>query len=219
MTIQSDNAVTVFNLQRQGAGLALLHMTRAIFSILQYLDIRPHVCHIPGVENVFVDALSRMDSTGDYELRSDVYQHAVRTLQVLPTFDLFAASHNHKTPRFAALPGRTAVGSTARDAFTLEHWDMGLPYIFPPVQILDRVLQRIQDQKVTAVLVLPKWTGQSWWGLFRPLARTVLELGNSKEVLLPGPAMIRSPTEKKLPPGMFLMAVLVPPGSRNTDGR
>jgi hypothetical protein len=130
--------------------------------------------------------------------------------------DLFAPSHNHKTPRFVALPGRAATGSTAQDAFTLEHWNTGLPYIFPPVQIVDRVLQRIQDQKVTAVVVVPKWTGQPWWGLFRPMARIVLELGSSKEVLLPGPAMIHSPTEKKLPPGIFLMAILTPDGSRST---
>ena len=51
LTIQCDNLVTVYNLQRQGAGVALLDMTRKIFSILTKLDIRLHVQHIPGVEN------------------------------------------------------------------------------------------------------------------------------------------------------------------------
>ena len=60
LTIQCDNLVTVYNLQRQGAGLALLDATREIFSLLTELDIRLHVQHIPGVENVHVDALSRM---------------------------------------------------------------------------------------------------------------------------------------------------------------
>jgi hypothetical protein len=43
ITIRSDNAVTVLNLQRQGSGVALLHLTRAIFSLLEELDIRIHV--------------------------------------------------------------------------------------------------------------------------------------------------------------------------------
>ena len=104
MTIRSDNAVTVYNLQRQGAGMALLGLTRAIFSLPQRLDIRPYASHIPGVENVFVDAFSRMERTGDYALRTDVYWHATRLLQVCPTVDLFASSHNAKCERLIALP-------------------------------------------------------------------------------------------------------------------
>jgi hypothetical protein len=215
MLMRLDNAVTVYNLQRQGAGIAHLHMTRAIFSILQRLDIRLHVCHIPGVENVLTDALSRMDRTGDYELRADVYLHAIQTLQVRPTLDLFASAHNHKCPRFVSWPGPAAAGAEAQDAFTLRSWNIGLPSIIPPVQIIDRVLQRIVEERVTAVVVIPKWTGRPWWGQFRPIACTVLELGSSKEVLIPGPAMRSSLTEKKLPPGTFLMAILSPPGSKS----
>jgi hypothetical protein len=60
ITIRSDNAVTVHNLRRQGAGIALLHLTRAIFSLLEGLDVRVHACHISGVQNVLTDALSRL---------------------------------------------------------------------------------------------------------------------------------------------------------------
>ena len=208
LTIRSDNAVTVYNLQRQGAGVALLGMTRAIFSLLQELDIRLHVMHIPGVENGLTDELSRIDSSGDYELRADVYDHATRILQVTPTVDLFAASHNRKCNRFVAWTAAAATGATALDAFALERWDEGLPYIFPPVHLLDRVLQRIRDQEVRAVLVLPKWPAQPWWNVFRPMATAILEMGREKEVLLPGPAMRNSPTIKKLPPGTFLMALV-----------
>jgi hypothetical protein len=217
MTVRSDNAVTVFNLQRQGAGLALLHQTRAIFSLLEQLDIRIHVTHIPGIENTLTDALSRMDRTGDYALRDDVYEHAVRTLQISPTIDLFAASHNNKCPKFVAWPGPLATGATAQDAFSLATWKTGLPYIFPPVQILDRVLQRITDEKMAAVIVVPQWTSQPWWGLFRPLASRIVELGNAREVLRPGPGMTQSPTKKELPPGLYLMALLTPQPLMSTD--
>jgi hypothetical protein len=216
LTIRSDNAVTVYNLQRQGAGVALLNMTRSIFSLLQELDIRLHVMHIPGIENVLTDELSRIDSSGDYELRTDVYNHATRILRVTPTVDLFAASHNHKRPSFVAWTAAQAAGAAAQDAFALERWDRGLPYIFPPLQLLNEVLRRISDQKVRAVVVVPKWPSQPWWNLFRPMASSILELGREKEVPLPGPAMRNSPTIKKLPPGTFLMALLNHTPSENT---
>jgi hypothetical protein len=212
LTIQSDNAVTVFNLQRQGAGIALLHATREIFSLLLKLDIRIVARHIPGSENVLTDALSRIEATGDYELRRDVYNHAVRTLQVSPTVDLFAASHNHKCQRFWAWKDQQARGAEGVDAFSLRSWsEQGLPYLFPPIQLLGEVLQRVTEERMQAVVVLPKWTSQPWWGLLRPLAQVVLELGNANEVLRPGPAMVHSQKKKELPPGLFLMALLAPP--------
>jgi hypothetical protein len=210
ITIRSDNAVTVHNLRRQGAGIALMHLTRAIFSLLEGLDIRVHACHIPGVENVLTDALSRLERTGDCELRLDVYQHAIATLQVCPTVDLFAAKHNSKCPVFVTLSKSTAQGAAAIDAFELRTWNDGLPYVFPPVQMIGRCLQRIGGERVTAVMVIPKWPSQPWWSLFRPLAKTVVELESAKEVLIPGPLMRQSPSEKKLPPGLFLMALICP---------
>jgi hypothetical protein len=73
MTIRSDNTATVCNLQRQGAGKPLLKLTREIFKKLMKMDIRVRAVHVPGVENVLTDALSRMKATGDYELKMELY--------------------------------------------------------------------------------------------------------------------------------------------------
>jgi hypothetical protein len=82
LTIRSNNAVTVYNLQRQGAGTTLLALTHAFFSFLLEYDIRIHIRHIPGVENVLTDALSSLEKTGNYALRPDVFQHVIMTLEV-----------------------------------------------------------------------------------------------------------------------------------------
>jgi hypothetical protein len=213
MTIRSDNSVTVYNLRRQGAGVALLHPTRAIFSLLERLDLRIHVCHIPRVENVLTDAQSRLERTGDYELREDVFKHAIATLQVCPTADLFAAEHNAKCRVYVVRPQSRNMQASAVDAFQLPTWNQGLPYLFPPVQLIDRVLDRLVREEVTAVVVVPKWPSQPWWSILRQHAEKVLELGPEKEVLMQGPLMQRSPTEKKLPPGLFLMALFSPMNS------
>jgi hypothetical protein len=210
MTIRSDNTVTVYNLQRQGAGVALLHLTRAVFSLLEGLDIRIHVRHIPGVENTLTDALSRLEHTGDYSLRDDVFAHAVAVLQVRPTIDLFAAVHNAKCPRFVALPGPLSAGASVLDAFGMPSWNSGIPYLFPPTQLVARVLQRLVRERVEALLVVPQWPDQAWWPMLHPITRMAVVLGDAKEVLVPGPLMKQSPSEKKLPPGLFIMAWIVP---------
>jgi hypothetical protein len=74
IAVRKDNMVTVYNLRRQGApGGKLLQATRAIFSWLTQLDTRIMMSHVPGVDNGFADALSRMDTAGDYELLPDVF--------------------------------------------------------------------------------------------------------------------------------------------------
>jgi hypothetical protein len=207
MTVRSDNAATVCNLQRQGAGVALLPLTRAIFRILQRLDIRFHVSHIPGKENETVDSLSRMEITGDYALRQEIFGRAIRTLRVLPTIDLFAHALNHKLPRFVAMSGVLSVGAVATDAFAFS-WRNEIPYAFPPVQLVGRVLQRIQEEQMSAVVVVPKWPSQPWWGTFRDMQLVTYELGTMDEALTPGLAMMQSHVTLKLPRGVFLMAVV-----------
>jgi hypothetical protein len=110
LAIRSDNMVTVFNLQRQGASESLLHETRRIFSILQKLDIRISVTYLPGKENVTADSLSRMDLVGDYELGKEVFEEALGLLGVRPTVDAFANRNNHKCDRFWSLPGPLSNG-------------------------------------------------------------------------------------------------------------
>jgi hypothetical protein len=217
MTIRSDNASTVCNLQRQGAGLALLKLTRAIFKILTTLDIRLHVVHIPGKKNVLMDSLSRMEITGDYALDMMMFSKAVQLLEVEPTIDLFAHKLNRKLARFVALNGVLAEGAVRTDAFSFS-WKGELPYAFPPVQMVGRVLQRVQEEDLQAVVVVPKWPSQPWWSVFREQQIKTVELGQSEQVLHPGLAMTGSHVTLKLPPGVFLMALVKAIPAGNTDG-
>jgi hypothetical protein len=217
LTIRSDNSATVCNLQRQGAGPNLLPATRKIFSIQQKLDIdgsgHAHpfypklVMHIPGVDNGDVDRLSRMEVTGDYALREETFRQALTMLGIRPTIDLFAHCMNNRLPRFAAIPGPLAVGATALDAFTMD-WTAEIPYIFPPVQLIPRVLQKLQTERVTAVVVVPRWPSQAWWNLLLLMARKIVELGPSDQVLIPGPGMTGCHVTIKLPPGYFWMVTV-----------
>jgi hypothetical protein len=116
LPVRTDNMVAVFNLQRQGASESLVYETRQIFSLLQRMDVRISVTHIPGIENVMADALSRMDRVGDYGLGKEWYERGTKCLGVTPTLDVFASSNNNKCQRFLALPGRLSKGAVALDA-------------------------------------------------------------------------------------------------------
>jgi hypothetical protein len=205
LSIRSDNLVTVFNLQRQGASESLLKETKAIFSFLVRMDIRIMVTHVPGVENVEADALSRMDEVGDYELKQEVFDDAVSKLGVAPTVDMFANSRNTKCPLYLALPGPDEGEALALDCLRFA-WSVGLPYVFPPVQIIPRVLQKIRLERITVLMVVPEWPSRPWWNLWQMGVQDQVVLGPSEQVLKAGPALARNQT--KLPPGRFIMGKL-----------
>jgi hypothetical protein len=217
MTERSDNAGTVCNLQRQGAGLTLLQLTKQIFKLLQQLDIRLAVAHIPGKENDFVDALSRLEVTGDYSLRWDVFELAVRMLNVTPTIDMFAHNLNNRLPLFVAMDGPLPRGAVAVDAFA-QDWTVGLPYLLPPVQLLLRVLAKVRDDGARAVIVVPMWPSQPWWTLLQTMQTNTVALGDAENVLLPGPAMTGSNVTLRLPPGVMLMAIVNPSPRTTVSG-
>jgi hypothetical protein len=76
--------------------------------------------HVPGVETVEADALSRMDEVGDYELKQELFEAATRGLRVQPTIDLFANNKNMKCSSFLALPGKDGLGAADLDAFRFQ---------------------------------------------------------------------------------------------------
>jgi hypothetical protein len=154
LALRTDNMMTVLNKQRIGASESLLHETREISSLLTQDNIRLTVSHVPGIQNDLTDALSRMDSAGDYELKEEIYRKAMQQLQFYPTIDLFA-SINKKCSRFMALPGPLGQGAQGHDAL-LYSWEKESPYVFPPIQMMPRVLQKLRQERLTAAVVLPE---------------------------------------------------------------
>jgi hypothetical protein len=145
-----------------------------------------------------------MDPVGDYELERGLFERGLRALGVTPTVDLFANCNNAKCPTFVTFPGRHAEGARALDAMRY-HWRGEVPYLFPPVQMIPRVLQKVAMEEITAVMVLPECPSRPWWNLMRSMAVAQVRLGKSEVALRPGPSLERL---AKVPPGEFLMVHL-----------
>jgi hypothetical protein len=141
---------------------------------------------------------------GDYSLKQEYFRRGVEAMGVEPTVDVFANT-NHKCQRFLALPGRLAEGAVTLDRLMFT-WAGELAYVFPPVQVIPRVLQKIRLERDTVVMVVPEWPSGPWWNMVAGRARRMVRLGKSEEVLEKGPSMAAN--RAKLPPGSMFMVLL-----------
>jgi hypothetical protein len=148
-----------------------------------------------------------MERSGDYALKQEIFDQAVRLLGVTPTVDLFASQDNRKVQKFVALPRNRSVGASHLDAFS-RSWTDEVPYIFPSLSLLPRALNQIRTDGGIALVVAPVWIGQPWWSLLVDMAVAAVILGKSKEVLIPGPVMVQSNVKLEVLPGRLLMALV-----------
>lgn len=78
----------------------------------------------------------------------------------LPEVDLFASRLSHQVERYVSRypdPGAIAV-----DAF-LQDWRKWKSFIHPPVNLLLRVVKKIQDEGASALVVAPNWPNMPWY--------------------------------------------------------
>ena len=95
----------------------------------------------------------------EWALNTDVFANIVHTF-FLPERDLFAFALNYKVQKYVSwLPDPNAY---AVDAFTITWKDLQF-YAFPPFSILPPVLAKIVADHATCLLIIPKWTTQSWF--------------------------------------------------------
>lgn len=84
-------------------------------------------------------------------LRREVFQDIIRHFYV-PEVDLFASLLNHQLPLYVSR--QPDLGATALNALQLD-WSQRMSFIHPPVVLLPRILQKVRNDKATALLVAP----------------------------------------------------------------
>ena len=121
--------------------------------------------HIPGKENTLADAESRKSrKETEWTLDRGIFHEAVKKLHVGPQIDLFASRLNYRyqlRPFVAYQPDPETI---AINAFSIS-WKPYVLYAFPPFSIIPKVLQKIQAEEATGLLVVPCWPTQPWWPL------------------------------------------------------
>jgi hypothetical protein len=204
LKILCDNSVTVANLRRRRASAPLLQITRQIFLCADSMNMDIVPVHLPGVRNGVADALSRLELSGDYQLMPSVLSSALSLLGIKCTIDMFAAPWNAQFPRWI---GWTQASFPLSPNAMTSSWEGEIPYLFPPIALLSRVLQKLRAERIReAVLVIPQWPGQPWWPVLQEVWVMVVDVGPASQCLRKGPLM--SKKKRLLPPGRILIAKL-----------
>ena len=113
-------------------------------------------CHIAGKDNVEADILSRkINDNIEWTLDQDSFDDICIKFGN-PSIDLFASRINKKLPRYISfLPDAEAVAINA-----FHHKWEEFAYIFPPFNLISRILKKIrEDQTKAVILVFPRGEG------------------------------------------------------------
>ena len=76
--------------------------------------------------------------------------------------DLFASRTNAQLPVYCSWKPDPAALTV--DALSIS-WKKHYPYVFPPFALIPRCLNKLEEEKVSAVLIAPVWKNQVWFPL------------------------------------------------------
>jgi hypothetical protein len=161
LTIRSDNSTAISILRRYGSRHK--HLDLALSRLLatalrRRLEIRPQ--HIAGLANTVADRLSRNIATNRNEWRlSPAAMRRIRAHFGPPTVDWFASDATAQCHRFVSLlPSTRALG---RDAFEFD-WTSEFGLFAPPINLIHKVMMRIESTNAHGVVVVPAWPSAPW---------------------------------------------------------
>ena len=116
--------------------------------------------HILGALNIFADQLSHMRVR---PAECQMHKVVVQTLFQIwgtPLIDLFASKENKQTPVFCSwIPHQDAL---AIDALSIS-WEGMFAYVYPPICLIPKVLQHMEQFRCQIILIAPKWPRRHWY--------------------------------------------------------
>ncbi|KAJ1114356.1 hypothetical protein NDU88_002594 [Pleurodeles waltl] len=160
LLLQTDNVATMYYVNKQGGTRSriLSREAQTIWHWLLARNLSLVATHLPGIQNVQADALSRvMDENHEWVLHDDVV-HSIFALWGTPSTDLFATPDNKKCQNFAS---RYYHPGTLGNALWIS-WSGAFLYAFPPLPLIPAVLQKLSNAQTKMILIAPEWPRQ-WW--------------------------------------------------------
>ena len=184
-----DSRVVQSCINRRGSRSAPInHVMIALFKLAVKKHWHLSATHLEGVRNVLADSLSRAAPLeSEWTLDKASFQFVLGKVPDLQV-DLFATALNHRLPLYVS--PNVDSRATAMDAMTLDWNRWEKIYLFPPVNLLLKVLDKLRSYKGTAALVAPDWPQSSWYPL-------TLEL-KLKKFKLPAPVLSQVVQKKRV---------------------
>ena len=158
-----DNTIAVATINQMGTCHSNLNnkMVQQIWEWCILHGVWQTVAHIPGKSNTEANRESRLSGKETEQcLDRSIYSAFIQKLDVIPDIDLFASRLNHQLKPYIAY--RPYPGALAVNAFHIS-WKEYTFYAFPPFCIIQRVLQKINIDQATGIIIVPNWPTQTWW--------------------------------------------------------
>ncbi|CAL9704266.1 unnamed protein product [Knipowitschia caucasica] len=160
--VRTDSVTAASYVNRQGGlgSVCLCKIAHQLWLWAQPKFLSLRAVHVPGLDNVAADLLSRGGpDPGSWRLHPQVVW-AIWGRYGQASVDLFASRQNAHCPLFFSL-GRD---NPPLGVDAMSHpWPHGLLYAFPPFGLLPSLLQRVRVEEVRVVLVAPLWPHMTWF--------------------------------------------------------
>ena len=157
----SDNTSALAYTRKEGGlkSLSLLKVARDVLHLCNQRRIRITSAFVPTEENILADAASRGLQVADWHLLPSTF-HRLTLVFGLPEIDLFASQASAQVPRF--LSWNIEDLAEGFDALSLP-WCHRLAYLFPPLPLMGRVIEKLSKAQGYYLLVAPYWETQKWF--------------------------------------------------------
>ena len=117
-------------------------------------------CHLPGVLNFEADKSSRQfNERIEWQLKPGIFLKIIDIFST-PEIDLVACRLNNQLPK--CVSWKPDPGACHVDAFSFS-WSGKFVYIFPPFFLLNRCLQKLENDQTSSLLIAPVWPTQVCW--------------------------------------------------------
>ena len=189
--VLSDNTATVGAINKMGSNKSW-QLDLVVTSIWEWALARGNwltATHIPGKFNLEADMESRKtEHHTERILNKEFFQYVIEELDFQPDIDLFTSHINNQLPRFAAF--RPDPEAELIDAFTTSWADLKF-YAFPPFICIPRIIQKINLEGATGILIVPDWPNQCWYNWY-------LSMVTDEVILYPRNDLLHLPSDHKM---------------------
>lgn len=166
LLLRIDNTTAISYINRMGGVRYDKYniLTRKIWQWAERRKVILKASYIPSKENREADTLSRLTTLDtEWELSEQAFDIIIQNFGQ-PKVDLFAENKKCEI-YYSWLPDPHA---QQIDAFTVS-WTEMFFYAFPPFILILKTLQKIIKDKATGIIVIPSWSNQPWFPLFKRL--------------------------------------------------
>ncbi|KAI5644926.1 reverse transcriptase (RNA-dependent DNA polymerase) domain-containing protein [Phthorimaea operculella] len=159
--IQSDNRTLVAYVRHEGGtrSLALLELTTRLMELTEQLEITLTATYLPGRYNGIADRLSRNRPVPEWHLLPQA-SAALFKIWGVPDVDLFASKRSAVVRPYVTWD-KGDKNALFCDAFS-QRWQFRLAWVFPPPNLMPRVLNHLNSAEGKFIVIAPNWTQCSW---------------------------------------------------------